>query len=113
MRFNMSSIGGGSRFILASLTLLFLLLQYSVWLGDFGFLRLAALDNAVAAQERDNVQLEKRNQRLRADVIDLKRGTDALEERAREQLGMVRQGEVFFQILETGQETTAVQPITR
>ena len=113
MHFQISTIGGGLRVILASLALLFVLLQYSVWLGDFGYLRLAALDKAVAAQQSDNVLLEKRNQKLRAEVIDLKRGTDALEERARVQLGMIKEDEVFFQILETGRETTTVQPISR
>ena len=50
---------------------------------------------------------------LRAEVIDLKRGTDALEERARVQLGMIKEGEVFFQIVESGQEATRVQPISK
>lgn len=98
---------------MASLILLFLLLQYILWIGDFGYLRLTSLDRVVAAQQDANTLLEKRNQRLRAEVIDLKRGTDALEERARVQLGMIKEGEVFYQIVESGREGAVVQPISR
>ncbi len=111
MHFNLSSIGGGMRAILALLALMFLALQYTVWLGDFGYVRLTALQAAVMVQEDTNAALEKRNQRLRADVIDLKRGTDALEERARVQLGMIKEGEVFFQVIEPMQAGSVVQPI--
>jgi cell division protein FtsB len=113
MQFQASTIGVEMRVVLASLILLFLLLQYVLWLGDFSYLRLSALDSAVAAQEDANVLLEKRNERLRAEVVDLKRGTDALEERARVQLGMIKEGEIFFQIVESGLEGSVVQPITR
>ena len=75
--------------------------------------QVTALDRAVASQEGENVLLEKRNQRLRAEVVDLKRGTDALEERARVQLGLIREGEIFFQVVESGQEDAVVQPINR
>ena len=113
MQFQVSTIGVEMRVVLASLILLFLLLQYVLWLGDFSYLRLSALDGAVAVQEDANVLLEKRNERLRAEVVDLKRGTDALEERARVQLGMIKEGEIFFQIVESGLEGSVVQPITR
>ena len=113
MQFQVSTIGVEMRVVMASLILLFLLLQYVLWLGDFSYLRLSALDGAVAVQEDANVLLEKRNERLRAEVVDLKRGTDALEERARVQLGMIKEGEIFFQIVESGLEGSVVQPITR
>lgn len=90
----------GTRAIPAFLVLLFLVLQYTVWLGDFGYLRLLQLEGAVSSQQGANNKLEQRNQRLRAEVIDLKQGTAALEERARMQLGMIKEGEVFFQVLE-------------
>lgn len=99
------------RAILASLALMFLALQYTVWLGDFSYVRLTALKGAVLLQEDANAALEKRNQRLRADVIDLKRGTDALEERARVQLGMIKEGEMFFQVIEPMRGDSVVQPI--
>lgn len=88
------------RIILASLALLFIGLQYAVWLGDFGYIRLNQLHDAVLARQNQNIDLEKRNQRLRAEVIDLKQGTTALEERARSQLGMVKANETFYQVIE-------------
>jgi cell division protein FtsB len=90
----------GTQAILALLVLLFLMLQYTLWLGDFGHLRLMQLESAVALQQKANNKLEQRNLRLRAEVIDLKQGTAALEERARMQLGMIKEGEVFFQVIE-------------
>ena len=89
------------RIALTTLLLLFAGLQYSIWLGDFGYIRLNQLRHDVAAQQMDNVELEKRNQRLRAEVIDLKQGTAALEERARSQLGMIKENETFYQVIET------------
>ena len=88
------------RLVLALLILLFVALQYAVWLGDFGYLRLNQLHAAILSQQNENVGLEKRNQRLRAEVIDLKQGTAALEERARSQLGMIKENETFYQIIE-------------
>lgn len=88
------------RILLASLLLAFIGLQYSVWLGDFGYVRLNQLHDAIVSQQNENVILEKRNQRLRAEVIDLKQGTAALEERARSQLGMIKQNETFYQVIE-------------
>ena len=90
----------GLNVVLASLALLFVVLQYTVWLGDFGYLRLIQLGNAVLAQQNANDKLEQRNRLLRAEVIDLKQGTAALEERARMQLGMIKENEVFFQVIE-------------
>ena len=90
----------GTQAILALLVLLFLTLQYTLWLGDFSHLRLMKLESAVALQQKANNKLEQRNLRLRAEVIDLKQGTAALEERARMQLGMIKEGEVFFQVIE-------------
>lgn len=88
------------RLVLAALLLLFIGLQYAVWLGDFGYIRLNQLSNDVSSQQIENTNLEKRNQRLRAEVIDLKQGTAALEERARSQLGMIKENETFYQIIQ-------------
>ena len=100
------------RAALALLVVLLLPLQYMLWLGDFGFVRLAALDRSVATQLDANALLEERNQHLRAEVIDLKRGTAALEERARVQLGMIKPGEVFYQVIDAGLQGSIVQPIS-
>lgn len=87
------------RIILASLAVLFVGLQYAVWLGDFGYIRLNQLQSAIQSQQNENNDLEKRNQRLRAEVIDLKQGNAALEERARSQLGMIKENEIFYQVI--------------
>jgi len=79
---------------------LILLLQYPLWLGKGGWLRVAEVDRQGAAQRAKNRQLELRNGALAAEVRDLKQGVEAIEERARYELGMVRQNEVFFQIVD-------------
>jgi cell division protein FtsB len=77
--------------------LLILLIQYPLWLGKGGWLRAWEVDRQVAAQKTKNTGLEQRNAHLAAEVRDLKTGTEAIEERARQELGMVRPDEVFYQ----------------
>ena len=88
-----------------SLTLVFaaltLLLQYPLWLGKGGWLRAWELERQVALQTSANDGLKRRNAGLEAEVKDLKNGLDAIEERARFELGMVKDNEVFFQVLDT------------
>jgi len=79
---------------------LIVLIQYPLWLGKGGWLRAWDVDRQLAAQKAKNVQLEVRNGGLAAEVRDLKQGTEAIEERARYELGMVRGDEVFFQIVD-------------
>ncbi len=73
-------------------------LQYPMWLGKGGWLRVRELDRQVTATREANEKLKVRNEALDADVRDLKAGFEAIEERARGELGMVRQDEVFFQL---------------
>ena len=80
------------------LALLILALQYPLWLGKGGWLRVRELNAQVEAQKEVNAGLESRNAALDADVRDLKQGTEAIEERARSELGMIRQDEIFFQL---------------
>ena len=82
------------------LTALIVLIQYPLWLGKGGWLRAWEMDRQLSAQREKGGQLEKRNAALEAEVRDLKQGTEAIEERARYELGMVRGDEVFFQIVE-------------
>jgi cell division protein FtsB len=91
-------------FVLAALIAL---LQYPLWLGKGGWLRVWEIDRQVTAQKADNARLRVRNDALDAEVRDLKQGYDAIEERARYELGMVRQDEIFFQIME---KTPVIQP---
>jgi len=79
---------------------LILAIQFPLWLGKGGWLRVWEVDAQVAAQRARNAQLEARNAGIAAEVRDLKQGLDAVEERARYELGMVRPDEVFFQIVE-------------
>lgn len=78
--------------------LLILALQYPLWLGKGGWLRVRELNTQVAAQKEVNAGLKARNAALDAEVRDLKQGTEAIEERARSELGMIRQDEIFFQL---------------
>jgi cell division protein FtsB len=87
------------RILAFSLAALVLLLQYPLWLGKGGWLRVWDLDRQVQAQQNENGDLRLRNDALDAEVRDLKQGFDAIEERARYELGMIRQDEVFFQII--------------
>ena len=79
---------------------LILLLQYPLWFGKGGWLRARELDRQVNAQQKNNDDLKRRNAGLEAEVKDLKNGLEAIEERARFELGMVKDNEVFFQVLE-------------
>jgi cell division protein FtsB len=86
--------------VMILLTALLLLLQYRIWFSHDGLPSVLHLKRAVEIQRQDNAILEERNQVLAAEVRDLKSGLDALEERARSELGMVKPGETFFQIIE-------------
>ena len=80
------------------LVILILLLQYPLWLGKGGWYRVWDMDRQVTAQRDVNQKLEQRNAALDAEVRDLKSGYDAIEERARYELGLVKDGEVFVQV---------------
>ena len=73
-------------------------LQYPMWLGKGGWLQVREFDRQVVAQRTVNAGLKLRNDALDAEVRDLKTGYEAIEERARSELGMTRQDEVFFQL---------------
>jgi cell division protein FtsB len=77
-----------------------LLLQYRLWLSHDGLPAVLYQHRQVEIQRQNNTVLEQRNNMLAADVYDLKSGLDALEERARNDLGMIKFGETFFQIIE-------------
>ena len=79
------------------LAALILLIQYPLWFGKGGWLRAWDLDRQVVSGKSRNAALEVRNAALTAEVRDLKTGTEAIEERARYELGMTRPDEVFFQ----------------
>jgi cell division protein FtsB len=82
------------------LGMLLVLIQYPLWLGKGGWLRVWDVDRQLASQRAKNDMLQARNEALDAEVRDLKQGYEAIEERARFELGMVRKDEVFFQIVD-------------
>jgi cell division protein FtsB len=87
------------RAVLVILALLLLTLQYQLWLAPDGMREVWRLQHALDSQRAENQALETRNQALAAEVADLKEGLAAIEERARNELGMVRSGETFHQIV--------------
>ncbi|HVF63013.1 MAG TPA: cell division protein FtsB [Casimicrobiaceae bacterium] len=88
-------------------------LQYPLWLGKGGWLKVRDLDRQLVAQRDTNAKLKARNEALDADVRDLKTGHEAIEERARFELGMMRGDEVFFQLQPAGNRTKPPTPPAR
>ncbi len=86
------------RWVSPVLVALILLLQYPLWLGKGGWFRVWDLSRQIDAQKALNQKNRERNAVFDAEVRDLKQGTEAIEERARNELGMVRRDEVFFQL---------------
>ena len=93
-----------------ALVTLIALLQYPLWLGKGSWLRVWEVDQQLNAQREINQTLQARNAALDAEVRDLKQGLDAIEERARSELGMVKQDEIFFQVLAPGRGGPDPQP---
>lgn len=87
------------RWVTLILLALILLWQYPLWLGKGGWIKVWELDRQVDAQKKQNEQTRQRNAVLDAEVRDLKQGTGAVEERARSDLGMIKSGEVFYQVV--------------
>jgi cell division protein FtsB len=85
-------------------------LQYGLWLGKGSWLRVWEIDRKISEQRRSNERLAARNAALDAEVRDLKEGLGAIEERARNELGMIRHDEVFFQVLERAAAEAAPAP---
>jgi cell division protein FtsB len=90
------------RLIALALLTLLILIQFPLWLGKGGWLRVWELDKQVNAAHAKNEELKARNAKLDSEVKDLKNGTAAVEERARFELGMIKKDEIFVQILDAG-----------
>ena len=95
-----------------ALTLIFViliaLLQYPLWLGKGSWLRVWNVSQQISTQKEKNKALKQRNETLSAEVRDLKQGNAAIEERARSELGMIKEDEVFYQVI--NQPLPTVQP---
>jgi len=90
---------GTNRLLLVALASVALALQAQLWFADAGFAKTRNLRAAVAEQRAQNEQLSRRNQALEAEVINLKQSSEAAEERARTDLGMIGARETFFQVV--------------
>ncbi len=87
------------KLVLGIIISLFLSLQFSLWFGDKGAADLYSLNKKITKASEDNQKLQERNDRLHYEIIDLKEGTDAIEERARAELGLIKRDETFYQII--------------
>ena len=92
------------RIFLLFLLIVLVILQYQLWIAPDGMRAVIQLKHDMQVQQEKNSVLAVRNQVLAAEVQDLKSGNDAIEERARSELGMIRKGETFFQVIEKEQE---------
>lgn len=92
------AIFSSTKTIILVLAVLFAVLQYQLWFGAGGIMSLKALNQSITSQTTVNDKLAERNRAVTADISDLQHGQQATEERARMQLGMIKQGEVYYQI---------------
>lgn len=95
--------------LITILIVVLLVLQYRLWFADGGLAEVHRLGQQVEKQQRENERLRERNRALAAEVRDLKSGLDAVEARARAELGMVGEGETFYQVVEPRREQGAAE----
>lgn len=86
--------------LMSVLVVLFLILQFNLWVGEGSFAQLQQLGSQVDDQKQENLTLAERNQELEGEVVDLKEGQDAIEERARSEFNMVKEGETLYIIVD-------------
>ena len=87
------------RIIAVILGLLFLVLQYDLWIGEGSLRTVWRLQEDITIQKKENKKISQRNDSLLAEVNDLKKGDAAIEERARNELGMIKKGETYIQVV--------------
>ncbi|MCK5092686.1 MAG: cell division protein FtsB [Gammaproteobacteria bacterium] len=88
------------KWLFVILIILFIVLQQKIWVADGGMSDVFRIGSEVEQQKNTNTKLKERNQALEAEVRDLKQGLEAVEERARSELGMVKENEIFYQVVE-------------
>jgi len=98
------------RIITVILLALLIMLQYPLWLGRGGWLRVQDLYRQVAAAQQLNAKTQARNGLLDFEVRDLQQGTEAIEERARSELGMIKSNEIFYRILDQPASGAVIMP---
>lgn len=101
------------RKLIAFLLVLIGLLQYRLWFGDGNLLEMRRLQERIGELAEEGEKRRQRNAALEAEVLDLKQGTDAIEERARRDLGMIKEGETLVQIIDAAHPTPSPAPTPR
>lgn len=101
------------KWLAITLAALIALIQHPLWIGKGGWLRVWEVEQQISAQREVNQRLKARNEALDAEIQDLKNGLDAVEERARSELGMIKQDEIFFQLLDNGEKMTELRRAPR
>jgi len=94
------------RLLIFILLALLLFLQYRVWVGEGSLAEVSNLKHEIALQQEESARLKLRNKALQVEVEDLRSGLGAIEERARNELGMVKEGEIFYQVIEPSPESS-------
>lgn len=89
------------KLIFAILLVLLIWLQYKLWLGDGGIPEVLDLEQEIDTVQHEVNRLQERNQALDAEVMDLKKGIEAIEERARSELGMIKPNETYYQVIDS------------
>lgn len=88
------------KWMIATLIILLLGLQYRLWVGEGSLAQVARLERDVKQQQAENARLRERNNILVVEVDNLKNGLDSIEERARNDVGMIKKDETFFMVLQ-------------
>ena len=88
------------RFFIIILIVFFLMIQFDIWFKDDGFYRVKELEQMIGSQVEENERLKLRNKQLEREIEELKSGTESIEEKARTDLGMIKEGEEFYLIVE-------------
>jgi len=88
------------KIIILILLVLLIWLQYKLWLGDGGIPEVIQLEEEIESVQEDVDKLQERNRALDAEVVDLKKGIEAIEERARSEMGMIKKDEVYYQVID-------------
>ena len=88
------------RFFIIILIVFFLMIQFDIWFKDDGFYRVKELEQMIGNQVEENKRLKLRNEQLEQEIEELKSGTESIEEKARTDLGMIKEGEEFYLIVE-------------
>jgi cell division protein FtsB len=89
------------KLIVAILFVLLIWLQYKLWLGDGGIPEVLELEQEIETVQAEVNTLQERNKALGAEVMDLKKGIEAIEERARSEMGMIKKDEIYYQVIDS------------